>query len=319
MKKKETKRNFNKNKMKFKLILKIGIMLFLIGVLFFVKFYFFNKKDFILKFNKNKIEKIYLNQDKIKEETSNNNFNGIRRKAIIDFPDKHSFGKKYPILIVLHSSGGNYNQTHSMFGKLANEETFIGIYPQGVNNKWNSFIKNSTKNEVDDVYFISKLIDYSMNNFNVDKNKIYVVGFSNGGSLAQKLGIKLSDKISAVVSISASLEKGLEVENNSTVSIMQINSKKDKIIPYKGGKGVNDNEFLSAENSIKYWAKRSNCDIFPNKSDLNQNYIEFNYENCDNQSKVKLISVLDSGHHISQKIGEMPLIDFIWNFLKNLE
>ena len=49
-------------------------------------------------------------------------------------------------------------------------------------------------------FFIDEVIKEVTSNYNIDSNRIYIVGFSNGGEMAARCALDLGDKISACVS-----------------------------------------------------------------------------------------------------------------------
>jgi poly(3-hydroxybutyrate) depolymerase len=57
----------------------------------------------------------------------------------------------------------------------------------------------------DDVAFLNQVIDEMNRRFNIDEKQIYLVGFSNGGAMAARCTIELSDRLAAVVASSGTL------------------------------------------------------------------------------------------------------------------
>ncbi|MGB3173082.1 MAG: hypothetical protein WBB12_04480, partial [Saprospiraceae bacterium] len=56
----------------------------------------------------------------------------------------------------------------------------------------------------DDIKFLSAIITEMGSKYKIDDKRIYLVGFSNGGQMAAKCSISLSDKLAAVVSSAGS-------------------------------------------------------------------------------------------------------------------
>ena len=76
-----------------------------------------------------------------------------------------------------------------------------GIHKQG-NRFWNTFLGNSS---VNDVGFIRDLLDTLQANYNIDQNRIYSTGMSNGGFMSYSLACQLNDRITAIASVTGSM------------------------------------------------------------------------------------------------------------------
>ena len=56
---------------------------------------------------------------------------GMERTAIVNVPPAAA-GKRLPLLVGLHSAGGNFFQSYSGFSVLADSEGFIAVYPNSL-------------------------------------------------------------------------------------------------------------------------------------------------------------------------------------------
>lgn len=115
------------------------------------------------------------------------------RTAIVYNPTGY---KNPPLVISMHGMGipASYNQGMMMFEKYADtaKDKFITVYPQGVNNQWDL-------GSMKDVNFITAIIDSMYKRYGIDKNRVYVSGFSMGGMMSCYLTCKIPDKIAAAV------------------------------------------------------------------------------------------------------------------------
>jgi polyhydroxybutyrate depolymerase len=179
---------------------------------------------------------------------------------------------KPQLIIALHGLGGDSRQMtyfsalHNSSGKKA-----VVIYPDstrsnqpGIRPGWNAGFccGSGYKNNVDDVGFISALIDKMIQDYSVDTQKIYAVGFSNGGMFAQRLATELPDKISGFASVAGSIgTRSKKLEPNSPVPALHIHGEMDRTVQFGGGPGKSDKNFvwLSFEQTIKAWEKANNC------------------------------------------------------------
>lgn len=98
-----------------------------------------------------------------------------------------SIGESPPLLIVLHGGGGNSGGMMVMtgFNDLADEAGFVVIYPDGIENFWNNGVdiseRTAIRENVDDVGFVTSLIDEVAQMMPIDRAQVFATGFSNGG------------------------------------------------------------------------------------------------------------------------------------------
>ena len=218
-----------------------------------------------------------------------------------------------PLIIALHGGGSRwdkfaYKTTQSKLLNAANDKQAVVIFPQGMKNHWNDGRKH-LDNGIDDVNFISSLIDYSIKNYGVDKSKIYVVGFSNGGFMSIRLAIELPDKITGVAAVSAQLSEVLQHKKmKGNVSFMLINGSQDPIVPYRGGEmksfkfAKSRGTLLSTQETLNYFLAGNQCSNDKEKTYFNNKKFDKtsisieNYSKCKDNTRVKLITVNGGGH-----------------------
>lgn len=125
--------------------------------------------------------------------------------------------RPYWLVIVLHGSSGSSDEIRQTTGmdSLAEAGRFIVAYPQGLRgagglfpSDWNAgtCCGAAGRENIDDVGFIDALITDVGKHLAVDKRRVYVAGFSDGGRMAHRLGCKLSPAIAAIAVVSGSLK-----------------------------------------------------------------------------------------------------------------
>jgi polyhydroxybutyrate depolymerase len=119
---------------------------------------------------------------------------------------------------------------------------------------WNAF--GSPNEAVDDVGFISTLIDSIASEYNIDMNRIYSTGMSNGGFMSYKLACDLSYRIAAIASVTGAMidPAFLPCSAVHPTPVMQIHGTADPTVPYLGSTGV-----LGAQAGVDYWVNFNNC------------------------------------------------------------
>ncbi len=232
----------------------------------------------------------------------------------------------YPAAIVFELHGGGiyiedmtgesgYKSPYKLWMKLADKEKFIVIYPEGLNGAygkptWNDCRANCMVNsKADDVYFISDLIDRFTTRYSVDSERIYVSGTSNGGIMALRLAVELSDKIAAVAAVAAAMPDTSYCSNPiNPISILFMNGTNDNHLPYNGGFVSNPpnpdhGSVFSTEYSVKLWTDLDQTDTVPSVyhfPDLDTNdgstVTKYTYRNGLYGTEVILYKVYGGGH-----------------------
>jgi polyhydroxybutyrate depolymerase len=170
---------------------------------------------------------------------------GRQREYIIHLPPSYQTANKFPILFGLHGGGGNYEQTIKFYNLngLADKDSFIVIYPNAIAKSWTipgfSTRSKNADTTVDDVHFISVLIDTIIQHYKGDSTKVFTTGISRGGEFSLYLADKLSSRITAIAPVCASVPKNF-LKNYTfkhPTPVLLINGTEDPLIPYNGGFG----------------------------------------------------------------------------------
>lgn len=192
---------------------------------------------------------------------------GVEREYRIYVPNVYNGNEAVPVLLNLHGYTSNAfeQEVYGDFRSIADTANFILVHPQGTTDAggttfWNAF--GSPTETVDDVSFISALIDTVSANYNVDENRVYSTGMSNGGFMSYKLACELSSKIAAVASVTGSMATPLTNSCNPgrPVPAMQIHGTSDPTVPYLG----NPSLFMEPiEDVVDYWVTNNGCNSTP--------------------------------------------------------
>ncbi len=127
---------------------------------------------------------------------------GLERSYHYYLPTGYDHSEPVPLVIDFHGGGIN-NLIYlwiSRFDKVAEEEGFILVVPNGTGSRYRySYMREG----IDDVGFVSALIDEMEGRYNIDPGRIYAAGYSNGGGMATLLAFELPDRIAAVAPVSS--------------------------------------------------------------------------------------------------------------------
>ena len=107
----------------------------------------------------------------------------------------------WPLVMFYHGGSDNPAEAAEMskLHELGEREGFITVYPWGTDRcGWNSAMN---PDQEDDAGFCDRLIDYMLENYPVDKERVYVTGFSNGAAMAQTVALLHPEKIAGLFHI----------------------------------------------------------------------------------------------------------------------
>ena len=236
----------------------------------------------------------------------------VSRPVIIETSADTDHLKSYPIVIALHGRGGSNNNWVQPLSKFTNSGEFIGVYPQGHLNSWNLGQEPST---ADDIAFISNIIDTLLSYSNVDENKIFAVGNSNGSGMVNVLG-GVNKRLKAIAPVASQLTERTEIKSNAIpLSVFQVNGDQDLLIPIDGGMKLG-HPFLSASDSAKKWATHFNCNHNVTVEESEQTVLH-TYSDCDDNVVVKYLVVQGAGHATARDYTS--LWDDVWDFFCSLD
>jgi polyhydroxybutyrate depolymerase len=202
---------------------------------------------------------------------------GMERTYALYVPSSYDEKTSYPLLIILHGGGGTgegmVKLTNNGFNTLAEKEGFIIVYPDGIENHWNDGRGLTQyrvhRENIDDVGFISDLIDHLSNELNIDTARVFAAGISNGGMMAQRLACELTDRIAAVGVIASAMSENLHsfCKPSQPIPVLLISGIEDPLVPFEGGEvglfGKKYGAVLSVAKTKEFWIENSSCSPKP--------------------------------------------------------
>ena len=167
--------------------------------------------------------------------------NGIIRTFYLHLPVNFDEMNALPVVLILHGGGkGNgkdlAERTHYI--EIADRDGFIVVFPNGIDAQWNdgrgkTFQKKKEIENIDDVGFISSLIDYLIENYKGDSKRVYVTGLSNGGMMTFRLGCEIASKLSAIAPVIANIPEKIVHNCNpdGPLPVLIMNGTEDPLVP----------------------------------------------------------------------------------------
>ena len=257
---------------------------------------------------------------------------GETREYLIYVPNTYDTIQSFPLMLNFHGwtmSARNQMEVSDMRA-LSETDEFILVYPQGTR-LWGSTHWNvgswTLGSNAKDVEFIAALINQIADNYNIDDERVYACGYSNGGFFSHELACQLSQKIAAIGTVAANISE--ETINNCNPShpipIITISGTRDDEVEYDGSI---PERTLSQEETLEYWRTFNKVDTVPiitNMPDLNpldgSTVVRYQYVNGDNDSEVEHYEVVDGGHDWPGTFGNMDINSdsVIWNFVSQFD
>jgi polyhydroxybutyrate depolymerase len=196
---------------------------------------------------------------------------GLQRTYHYYVPTSYTSKKKLPLMLSFHGRGSNSLEQIGLTGyeQVAEKEGFIVVFPkstqiedvpvasEGHKRQWNdgrpdtpSYIKG-----IDDVKFTSQLIDLFANDYNIDTDRVYATGMSNGSIFSNRLAVELSDKIAGIGGVTGPLANQVAATSltENPVTVVLVMGDTDPVVPYGGVPGY----LFSAKETIDYWVKHN--------------------------------------------------------------
>jgi polyhydroxybutyrate depolymerase len=228
---------------------------------------------------------------------------GNERFALIHTPEHQR--TLLPVVIALHgsSSSGETLQAETGFDDTADRNGFIVVYPEGLSingeQSWNSgqCCEPATSATVDDVGFIRDLIEKLKVAYPIDATRVFVTGHSNGAIMAQKLACRLTDRITAVASVSGALDDVASCHPSRPISMLEIHGTADENVFYEYG-----------EQSAQAWRSFDNC-VREMSTNIAEGLSVSGSSACTNDTSVQLLTI-DGGPHAWPFDGAQT----VWNF-----
>ena len=232
------------------------------------------------------------------------------------------------------------------FSSKADEGEFILVYPNGLLSYCKPpFYTNAEvlsmfipqqyppewfvgTNLIDDVGFVRELIEKIKHEYNINSNKIYATGVSNGADMAYYLGSALSDTIAAISPVAGYLafkdiddeEYRIIPEPDNPVSVIVFHGTEDAYETTEYYLGVND--------SVQFWVEHNNCNPIPDITVSDSgNIITRTYSGGDSDTEVVLYTIVNGTHTwpgndyppdnpLHDPINEISATDLIWEFFE---
>ena len=241
----------------------------------------------------------------------------------IHVPQIYDANKLAAVVLVFHGFGGTAIEMErgSGFSQLADQQGFIAVYPQGLTEPYNGkpFWAEIGPIDygIDDVLFVSDILNDLQTKFCVDAQRIYATGFSNGGGVTNLLACRLAGRIAAFAPLSANayaIPGGCHP--GRPVPLLNMHGSADPLLPYNGiPLSVNpDWPLPSVPEYLQTWATRDGCTRGPTIFMRETRVTGEKWTGCQGNVSVVHYRIEGGGHAWLPLIGSRTPAEVMWLF-----
>lgn len=252
------------------------------------------------------------------------------REAIVYVPPTYRRSVEVPLVFMLHGMGGTATNSicETGWSKKAEDAMFIVVYPEATRpdtqsppslranpQAWNdgSGRFHAAEQQIDDVAFIEALVDRVVGDYAIDPKRIYVAGFSNGASMAFRVGAELPSKVAAIAPNAGAcwLEK---LQLSQGVSLCYITGTDDSLNPLEGGfpklaiggREQGGRKKPAVQETIDKWVRALECEGKPDRDTTTDGVRVRRYGKGRDGAEVDFTTIEGLGHHWAGGVGQAP-------------
>ncbi len=253
---------------------------------------------------------------------------GITREYTLYIPSNYNDFSELPLIFNFHGGSGDIASqiVISDMRTLADRDGFLIVYPQALpdpNANGSTLWTHKEPSSIDDVFFVEAMIDALAMEYNVDEERVYACGYSNGGEFSLELACRLSHRIAAIGTVARSMyiETFEACDPSRPIGIISIQGTRDD---YEGITFGGITYYISMDDLNDYWVTFNNTDSSPTIIDLPDTNIsdgstveKYSWENGEACLSVLHYKVIDGGHDWPGSFGNMDIDASveIWNYV----
>jgi polyhydroxybutyrate depolymerase len=237
-----------------------------------------------------------------------------------------------PVVVLLHGgtqsmrkifrprSGGAQGWTD-----VADDEGFLLVVPNGVNadtgdpsgddQNWNDCRGDISGSDTvaDDVGFIAALLDWVEARYDVDTDRVYATGSSNGGQMSFRLAVELGHRLAAIAPFIANWAAVPECSAPwGPVPVQMVNGTADTYVPWNGGGLPGDRgTVVSVADTLSLWLEINDAGpvpveerSFPDRDPFDGSTLHL--QRFEGAAEVVLVTVEGGGHTMPSIAHPVP-------------
>ncbi len=169
-----------------------------------------------------------------------------------------------PLVVMLHGGFGSGSKAEGSYGwdELAASEGFVVAYPDGIGRAWNvgaGCCGKPGREATDDVAYIQAVVADVSSGLNIDSDRIYATGMSNGAMLSYRLACD-TDLFAAIAPVAGTILG--ECDSPAPISVLEIHGMEDASVRMDGitGSGPASIDGLPVEDVAEFWCAVNDCE-----------------------------------------------------------
>lgn len=240
---------------------------------------------------------------------------GVARSYVLHAPAAADASPR-ALVVVFHGGGGDGRNAleQGRWIEKARAEGFIVVAPEGTvehpnrapsalfnPRTWNAGGSTGTpaqRRGIDDVGFVRALLDEVSKQHAVDPARVYATGLSNGGAMAFRAGLELSDRFAAIAPVANALLAPAQPLQRP-VSLLMIWGNADPLNPIAGGtvrRSMGTMQRPSAHESLQVWSRLLRCPGAAAVERESDALTLYTHRGCDGGTTARLLVVEGLGH-----------------------
>lgn len=245
---------------------------------------------------------------------------GEQRGYLVLRPDGEPPASGWPLVLVFHGGGGlaETAMDHSAWPSLARDEGFVVVFPQGTRpdptkparfgrngSTWNDGSQRESLGAIargeEDLQYVDALVDDLARRLELDRDRLFATGFSNGGSMSLLLGRARSEVFAAVAAVGSTDPIDDPPAPAASLSVLYITGTEDPMNPMEGGEVFLGRRFYGSsrpvEEVLRGWATGLGCADAGAESRLSEDAVLRVYQECADHQELRYIRLIGHGHH----------------------
>ncbi len=226
-------------------------------------------------------------------------FDGEQREYRVYVPRSLADGPS-ALVVMMHGGFGSAEHAELSYGwdLQAEEDGFIVAYPEGIGRSWNGggCCGPAMKRDVDDVGFIEAMVAEIGTGIELDRNRLFATGMSNGAIMSYRLACE-TDLFAAIAPVSGTML--VDCQPPHPVSVLHIHGGVDGSVPPDGsvGGGTQNIDGPPIADVISFWMGADGCGeptVSQYGDDVRVHLTAA--QGCDDATAVEYILISDAGH-----------------------
>lgn len=205
-----------------------------------------------------------------------------------------------PLVLALHPLSGSAAQVQALSGwdELADNEGFVVVYPDGVGGSWNAgeCCGAAVQQQVDDVAFLTAVLDQVEASLDIDPDRVYVTGFSNGAMMSYRLACE-TGRFAALAPVGGDLR--VPCADPEPASVLHVHGLADTVVPF--------------QSSDTPWLQAGECGD-PVATDVGP--VHTSTAECADDRTVEVVTLTGVGHVWPSTADGFDTLSAVWDFFE---